>query len=166
MVDVDASETVLRLMIEPTGRFSSSVSLTNLAGGRRARLLVLPAGTYRWSEIDMTGNLTVNRRPYPMTWIADAHDEHWRFEVRPGVVNYPGMLVLSRVEVTGLRMYTLNRSAQLVQTIREIGGGLLADRPIVYTGRGRDDFLEFYASRIRSVRPTERPDDEFPPPSE
>ena len=63
-------------------------------------------------------------------------------------------------------MYTLNRSAQLVQTIREIGGGLLADRPIVYTGRGRDDFLEFYASRIRSVRPTERPDDEFPPPSE
>lgn len=162
VVEVDASETVMRLLIEPTGRLSSSVSLTNLAEGRRARLLVLPAGTYRWREIDMAGNVTINGRAYPMTWVADSDEEHWQFEVRAGIVNYPGVLVLTRVGSRGLRMYTLNRSAQLVQTIREAGGTLLADRPIVYSGRGRDDFLEFYASRMRSDRARERAADESP----
>ena len=162
VVEVEASETVLRLLIEPASRLSGSVSLTNLAAGRRAKLLVLPAGTYRWTEIDLQGYITVNDRTYPMTWVTDDDDAHWQFEVRPGVVNYPGLLVLSRVGPRGLRMYTLNRSAQLVQTLREAGSGLLTERPIVYSGRGRDDFLEFYAAQIREEGSPKQVEDEAP----
>lgn len=147
VVEVDASEPVLRLLIESHERFASSVTLENLAAGRRAKLLVLPAGRYRWREVDMKGDVKINGRTYPVTWRIDAADEHWQFDVRAGAVNYPGLVYLHRVDRLGLRMYTLNRSAQLVQTIRESRDALLVEHPIVYSGRGRDDFLEFYASK-------------------
>ncbi len=147
VVEIDASEPVLRLLIEPHGRFASSVTLENLAAGRRAKLLVLPAGRYRWREVDLKGDVTLNGRTYPVTWRIEPADEHWQFEVRAGAVNYPGLVYLQRVNRLGLRMYTLNRSAQLVQTIRASRDALLAEHPIVYSGRGRDDFLEYYASK-------------------
>lgn len=162
VVEVDASEPVLRLLIESQERFVPSVSLENLPAGRRAKLLVLPAGRYRWREVDMKGSVTVNGRPRPVTWRIDAADDHWAFEVRAGAINYPGLVYLERVHHLGLRMYTLNRSAQLILTIRGARGALLAEHPIVYSGRGRDDFLEYFASKSGQASGAKQERDELP----
>lgn len=159
IVEVDASEAVQRLVLQPTDRFASTIDLEDLAPGRRARLLVLPGGLYRWSEIDMKGGEAVDGRQYPTTWRIDSTDDHWHFSVRPGVVNYPGMLVLERVGPVHMRMYTLNRSAQLIESVGGQGGRLVSDYPIAYSGRGRDDFLEFYASKLASERMKKRTQD-------
>ena len=87
VVEIDAREPVLRVLIEPVGRFASSVTLENLPAGRRAHLLVLPAGRYRWREFDLKGTVVVNGRPYPNTWRMEPDDQHWQFDVRAGAVS-------------------------------------------------------------------------------
>ena len=150
VVEVEASEAVSRVAIEPTDQLAPTITLKDFAAGRYAKLLVLPAGSYRWSEVAMDMNMTLNGRPMIAAWRLAASEDHWRFVVHAGVVNYPGLLVLDRIDGSHLRMYTLNRSAQLLESIRGEGMGLLEDHPIVYSGRGRDDFLEFYTSKAAS----------------
>ncbi len=162
VVELDAREPVLRVLIEPVGRFASSVTLENLPAGRHAHLLVLPAGRYRWREFDMKGTVVVNGRPYPKTWRMEPDDEHWQFDVRPGAVNYPGLVFLERLHQSILRTYTMNRSAQLVQTIGARRRALLIEYPFVYTGRGRDDFLEIHSSRLASSSESKKVDLESP----
>jgi len=147
VVEVDSNRALTRLGIEALGRLRTRTFISDLAAGRRAKLLVLPAGRYRWSRVEMQG-VTYGRRHYPATWILENEEPHWEFEVAAGVVNYPGVLVLVRNGDDTLRAYTLNRSGQLVETLAEQESGLMSAFPIVYSGRGRDDFLEFYSKRI------------------
>ena len=160
VVEIDAQEPVLRVLIEPVGRFASSVTLANLSAGRHAHLLVLPAGRYRWREFDLKGTVVVNGRPYPKTWRMEPDDPHWQFDVRAGAINYPGLVYLERLYQSVLRTYTMNRSAQLVQTIGARRRALLTDFPLVYTGRGRDEFLEFYSSKLARTSESKKVDRE------
>ena len=125
---------------------------SNLPSKRQVRFLVLRAGTYRWSRIDL---------PAPglnswYSWELDEGDGHWRFQVEPGRINYPGVLNLERKGRDRLLHFTLNRTGQLIEFLREEAGFLFEDYPMAYTGRVRDDFLAFYSSQfVRTSRSEE-----------
>lgn len=157
VIEHEASEQVQRLEIKPTGRSGSMVNLRGLPPGRHVQIIVLPAGSYRWSEIDMKGNVTVNGREYPMTWRIARSDSEMRFSVRAGVVNYPGVLVLKRVSGNMMQIFTINRSAQFIEALRTRGRELLDNRVVVYSGRGRDDFLEYYTTQLSRARNDAKP---------
>ena len=64
----------------------------------------------------------------------------WSFEVRPGTLYYPGSLEIERWY--GVRSF--DRSAEMLERLERDHPDLLKRFPIIYSGPGRDDFLEFY----------------------
>ena len=74
-------------------------------------------------------------------------DEFWEFRVERGRINYPGELYFygkaaKKYAEVGARGQ--NRSAQALRLLLERYPGLVENYPPIWTGRGDDDFLDFY----------------------
>ena len=135
-----------RLVIESINR-NHKINLRDLPKGRRTHLITLPDGDYRWAVVELPGE-TYRRRHYPYIWELDRDHPHWRFTVTAGFVNYPGTLFLTRFGKNTLSAYTLNRSGEFAARLHEHGRWMIGAFGLTYSGRIRDDFLNFYTERL------------------
>lgn len=157
LVEVDSDSPVHTLVIDSADGRSLRVRLSELAKGRRTLLVRAPAGRYRWSRVEIMG-YTYRSRRYPFFWDFDPEEDRWQFDVEAGKTNYPGALALRSKQVGArnrwLSAFTLNRSGEMAaRLVGRSGGWLISRHPATYTGAWRDDFLEFYSSRLADRSP-------------
>ncbi len=119
--------------------------LRDLQPGRHTHLIRVPAGRYAWHRIEIMG-YEYRRQMRPYTLELDLDNELLHFDVKEGVASYPGLLRATRKD-RWITYYTLNRSGQLAERIIDKSRWLIERYPLRYTGRRRDDFLEFYSKR-------------------
>jgi hypothetical protein len=116
-----------------------------LPRGRHLWLIPLERGRYRWDRISFgsdSGAAHIHR--------IDRSDEDFAFDVEPGVINYPGELVLradvSTRSVSGsVRVRNRNHSAMAVRRLRDLDPDVLRTFPLRHAGASGDTFLEVYS---------------------
>jgi hypothetical protein len=116
--------------------------LEALPVGRHLRLLVVPAGDYRWSRLRWDRQY----RSLPA-------DGYWKFRVEPGRLSYPGQ-ILVRGPVWDLREHLgiRARTAQAIAEIERLHPGVLDTYPLAYTGSDVDDFAERFEAARQRIR--------------
>ena len=129
-------------------RFSGAVAAEYLDAGTHLKLLVVPAGTYTWSEI------VVPSTRGPRRFRARRRVDFWTFRVRAGVVSYPGRIVLDHEPGYAYRLdgSVINRSALVRERLMEKFPQIMSTHELHYTGHDRDDFLE-HLRRAQASRP-------------
>ncbi|MCA9509857.1 MAG: hypothetical protein KC560_04075 [Myxococcales bacterium] len=125
-----------------------------LARGVRYEIVVAKAGSYRWSGFMLAERDDESRVLRSRVQTRRVND-YWRFRVEPGVLNYPGQLVV--YTAGGLRKgiadaRVVDRSALVYTTLRERHRELVDRFPLVYTGGTRDVFLERVVGRGDAAR--------------
>ena len=120
---------------------------TSISAGEYLVMAVVPAGNYHWTRIEVPGGYGRYFR------FRIKPEAEWSFVVRPGVINYPGQIFVEGSEdslkTRGL-MYTWteNRSAVILEKLRETYPKLLAQHPLEYARTERDDYLEVYQGLV------------------
>lgn len=120
-----------------------TVLSSRIKEGVTRRFYSLPAGHYRFTRI-----LNFYHRGYQSYFELDPDSDYWVFEITPGKVNYIGDLVVDR----GLGGFDGDlrraaRSAMLYRHIEDKESVQLEKLDIVYSGPGRDQFLQFILTR-------------------
>lgn len=140
---VDSSLALERIDVRADRGPDESLRLGPIAVGREVRLFVASAGSYRWNRVVERGDVS-----YPL-----GDDPEYQFEVRPGVLNYPGELVFRPRGSSSAVIHLANRGLAVLDLLDRRHPGL--DLPFVYGGHYPDPFPEFY----RRERGAERPVD-------
>jgi hypothetical protein len=151
IAEVESNTLINRLGIEPVEGGGRRFFLESLPRGRRYQVLQLPAGRYRWERLEVLQRPN-DRRTRSIRWDLSDDREDLEFDVYAGKVNYPGILVLTRKHVW-MTSFTINRSGELARQLLSGPKWLLTDYPVVYSGRRRDDFLEYYSRRVAEQAP-------------
>src|SRR5262245_10237973 len=81
VVDVEADVPIERLVL------SGMTVAERLEPGHHLALLVVGAGSYRWTEVQAPG-------PFGSVHFRIQRDDEWAFRVEPGRINYAGRIVL------------------------------------------------------------------------
>ena len=139
VVHVDSDFPIRRL------RFNSQVdAATDLAAGQYVALLVVPAGNYRWTTIEVPKDSGDAYYQFRMR-----HNADWNFKVEAGHINYSGEIIVrgSRKELIregSIYAWTANRPALALDQLRAIYPTVLTRYPLANGRSERDDFLDRY----------------------
>jgi hypothetical protein len=129
---------------------SDQVVARGLPSGTSLRLLILPAGRYRWSQIQLIDS--GRRASHLLYRLTMLDDERWNLAIEPRRINYPGQLVVEPGANLGVTdrfaVRSLNRSAMMMELLGKLHPELSRRYPIVYTGAGRDEFLGRYQDAL------------------
>ena len=110
----------------------------NLREGVRYEFVIAKAGRYRWTSASL--GPPARRGRYWRNELRFWDIDYWEFRVEPGVINYPGQMILyTRTGVVNARV--ANRSGQMWLILRDRFPELADRYPVVYTGALRDDFF-------------------------
>jgi hypothetical protein len=120
---------------------------THISPGEYLVMAVVPAGEYHWTTIEVPGGYG---RYYRFRIKQEAD---WSFVVKPGVINYPGQVFVKgnkdTLDARGImHAWTENRSAIILEKLRENYPKLLARHPLEYARMERDDYLEIYQALV------------------
>jgi len=142
VVDVETDAPIERLAM------NGIVVAERLAPGHHLALLVVGAGSYRWTAIQVPGVLGSVR-------FYIRRDDEWSFRVEPGRINYAGRILVIRRR-PGLGPYqmharNLNRSAMAWLELERRRPELVGRYALAYTGPVEDAFLE-KLSTLRAAR--------------
>jgi hypothetical protein len=155
VVHVDSDVEIRRL------RLSGYLDVVKwLREGTHLMLAVIPAGSYRWTSIQLYG-------PGAIYYVYEiSNDPNWSFEVRPGQINYTGQIIIrgstESVYNTGrMRAWNVNRAAIALEGLRETYPKLLAAHPLVNARTKRDDFLDHY-QRVSPLAARSKPEGSTP----
>jgi len=136
VVHSDSDLDISRLRVRPAREVWSQTA------GSRLLVLVVPAGAYRWRDLQVEGEGDSWEFAFPA-------DPRYSFRVLPGTINYGGsFLVVDQPDRVFMKV--LNRSAAMLALLEREHAELLSLFPIAYTGHVRDDFLEHYWTTRRS----------------
>jgi dipeptidyl aminopeptidase/acylaminoacyl peptidase len=138
-VDINTTNAYVNVVkVERVGSLFGGTSLTGLGLGDNVRLVELPAGTYRWSRVDMNG-----------AYLHIRDDERFQFKVEPGVINYPGDLDIQSTG-SGNRYYTTvsDRAGRAMSNLDTMYPGVRHKFPLRYQGALPDGFPEFAAAEL------------------
>lgn len=133
----------------------AAIAARDLPKGRTVRFVEVPAGEYQWARVDLSS--------YGYYLMLDKNEkQRYTFTVKPGVINYPGDLVIS-VEVKQLvlrnryywpstRYYVqqVDRNAMLLDDLTPEQAAMVDRLNLVYVGPGTDDFESYYRSILTS----------------
>jgi hypothetical protein len=119
-------------------RFSRGTAAEDVPAGSHLLLLLVDAGSYRWTEIVLAPQL---RYPVPAEWA-------WTFRVKSGYINYVGHIEIRDIGSEQMMGRNPNRSSQAARELRRLHPELASRFPARYAGRVRDDFLERYWSTV------------------
>jgi dipeptidyl aminopeptidase/acylaminoacyl peptidase len=139
---VDSSLPLQQLEVRGQRWTQGRARLGPVTVGRSVRLFVARAGSYRWDRI-----VERDRVAYPL-----GHDPEYHFEVRPGVLNYPGELVFRPRGSHSAMVHVANRGLAVLDTLDRQHPGLADSLPFVYDGHYPDPFPDFYLHE-RAGRP-------------
>ncbi|MCB1607926.1 MAG: S9 family peptidase [Xanthomonadales bacterium] len=112
-------------------------TIKDLPAGRSFGLFVADAGRYQW----------VNVLPSLSFRFHLDDDEDFQFEVKPGVVNYPGDLIFYPRSAWRARFWLHNRGLRAIEWMEENFPDLIKQIPFHYSGRYPDPFADFYLAQ-------------------
>ncbi len=121
--------------------FGFGGEIVDLPAGEHVAVFVTSSGNFSWRKIELPGAIR------PRFYMHRA--EKQRFSVESGRISYSGMLQLQREHGWRLWFRTVDRSAVAVGMLRERYPKLMERYPIVYTGTGRNVFLEHHRAALR-----------------
>ncbi len=133
---VDSSLPIEQVQVRPlrSGR-AGRIELDALPAGRRIALFVVDAGRYRWFGVRER-----DQAVYPL-----GDDPEFVFEVRPGVLNYPGDLVFRPRGTRRAVLHLANRALGIIDHVATAHPALAA-LPFHHAGHYPDPFPAFYRS--------------------
>ncbi|MDJ0847706.1 MAG: hypothetical protein QNK04_04895 [Myxococcota bacterium] len=114
--------------------FGLGGSIQDVPEGEHIELFVARAGSYRWTQIRITG------RDQPRFRVQ--REDDWRFRIEAGRINYVGLLELERTDWLRLSGRTIDRSALAMESLRARHPALIERYPLVYNGPGQNVFFE------------------------
>lgn len=135
LVAVDSSVDLSSLRVIKDGRIFGAGTLTAIRQGRSFGLYIAPAGRYQWNEIRLKHHLV----KYQL-----AKDPEFKFEVRPGVINYPGEVLFRPSSPWRASILAPNRGLAAMDWLDKEHPGLQDQYPFVYAGYYPDPFPDFY----------------------
>ncbi len=138
VIDVDGSEPISLLHIARQGSMFGGETIGDLPPGKSANLYVATAGEYRWDRIEF--GVAMFRFVYNLK-----DDPEFRFQVRPGVINYPGDLMY-RPNGSSARIHAPNRGLGSIDWLRKNHPAIYAKYHFAFTGHYADPFPDFYAA--------------------
>ena len=136
-------------LIRPQDAFAA-IAARNLPKGRTVRFVEVPAGEYQWAEVNlgyygyMHYFLTLDRN----------EKQRYTFTVKPGVINYPGDLVIDVYEnqADGFYIQQIDRNAMLLDDLTPDQAAMVDRLSLIYVGPGTDDFESYYKSILTSKK--------------
>mgnify|MGYP002780380936 CR=1 FL=1 len=142
-VDTDVVLTLLRI---ETQRGLGQLYIPRAAAiGRSYRLYAIDAGSYRLAEIKRVGDPQRMRRNQIRMHVLDGAFD---FEVKPGVINYPGDLIFRGQGVRTGGLYVANRGLPAMDWLQAEHPALAAGHRFEYRGRYADPFPEHYRQAV------------------
>jgi len=141
VVHVDSDYLIRRLNLN-----TGITAARDLPKGEYVALIVVNAGSYRWTTIEVPIGSTEFYYRFRMH-----RNSNWSFKVEAGRINYPGQVIVKGSGTLywsddSLQAWTMNRSSLALERIRATYPNLLAQYPLVNGRNERDDFLEHFQS--------------------
>lgn len=141
LVSVDTRDPLHYVRVQREGNFLAYGKLEDLKPGVSTKLYAVAAGSYRWDRVALSQDF----------YFELSDDVELKFEVKPGVINYPGDLLYRRLSQSSGRMRTTDRALRALDWI-EANFPALQRFPFFYTGHYPDPFPEFYR-KARAAHP-------------
>lgn len=133
LIAVDTSMPLSYLRIKREGALFDGGTLRAMAKGRTSQLYAVPAGRYRWDAV-------------MQSWLRfkTGDDEEYAFDVKPGVVNYPGDLVYRPTGSYSAMLHVANRGLLAIDWLEQQHPEVARSVPLAYTGHYPDPFPALY----------------------
>ncbi|WP_223787969.1 alpha/beta hydrolase family protein [Marinicella meishanensis] len=143
-LSVESNHHFTTLIIDPVDS-GKKLRFTDLTAGENHALIKLKAGKYYWKSI--RGYLL-----FGLSWFKFEADEH-TFEVKPGVVNYPGTW-RTEFKYTGLfrgyfSLKSFNKAAIEWPHFQENYRQFTGDTPMVFSGYSADEYHRFFPAMLK-----------------
>ena len=142
VVAVDTNAPLGLLRIVPLRGTGAIRDANPFEKGSTYRLYAVDAGRFRWFETQRK-DLRVEVR------LSMAREE-FSFDVKPGVINYPGDFIFRGDGIWFGRVHIANRGLPVLDWLRQAHPGLLQRYGLGYTGRYPDPFPAWYARVVSS----------------
>lgn len=133
LIALDTDTEIVSLRIAREGINSDMRHLRDVAKGRTAQLYVVSPGRYRWSM------LSTRFLRFKL-----GKDDEYAFEVKPGVLNYPGDLIYRGSGYFAGRTHISNRGLAAMDWLEKHHPVLFREQRFEYTGHYPDPFPAFY----------------------
>lgn len=112
---------------------------TDLRRQKTYLFLQLPQGQYSFSDVRLN----------KYTVVSDFDGEVWDFDVKAGVINYPGHFVINNHSSTwgtySLTYQMQNNASMALEYLEKNYPKILASSSVIYSGQGEDDFFSYAA---------------------
>jgi acetyl esterase/lipase len=142
LISVDTPWFLRTIRIQREGNVFTSAQLHVLAPGVTTKLYAAPIGRYRWDRVEM-----LNGNHYEL-----ADDAELKFELKAGVINYPGDLLFRPSTFTRARLRTSNHGLAAIDWLEKKMPDLYARYNFHYVGNYPDPFPDFYR-KARAAHP-------------
>ncbi|MCB1643119.1 MAG: S9 family peptidase [Xanthomonadales bacterium] len=151
LLAVDSPIKLYSATLNHPGKVLGPVVLRKLEPGRQHALYVVDAGRYMWQSVKPIANWRLNL----------ISEDTFAFDVRPGVINYPGDLVIdmSGGWISDLGLY--DRALPAIDWLQAQHADVLEQYPLQYTGHYPDPFPDYY----RELKGKAEPDVVAPTPA-
>jgi dienelactone hydrolase len=136
VIVIDTTSSLRDVRFRKDGRLFDSATIAGVQPGATPRLYVVPSGTYEWSRVT-----TYFRLWYDFKGSPDA-----KFRVAPGVLNYPGDMLMRGAYTNAATFQFSNRSLQVMDWLEEVHPQVFAKYQFEYRGHYPDPFPSFYRS--------------------
>jgi len=144
LVSVNTLTSLHYVRVQREGNYFASAKISDLNAGVTTKIYAVAAGQYRWDRVGLSSNYFYE--------VSD--DAEFKFDVKAGVVNYPGDLLFRSVSGTRSRMRTADRALGALDWL-ETSFPSAGQLPFVYVGHYPDPFVEMYR-KARAVHPEKK----------
>lgn len=144
LVSVNTLSSLHYVRVQREGNYFASAKISDLNAGVTTKIYAVAAGKYRWDRVGWSGDYFYE--------LSD--DAEFKFEVKAGVVNYPGDLLFRNVGGTRSRMRAANRASGALDWL-ETSFPSASQMPFVYVGHYPDPFAEVYR-KTRAAHPEKK----------
>ncbi len=149
VVDISTTTYVNSLSFSRVDGSGRNEVLGGLEAGRIRALYVVPAGRYRWHEMNLRNWLMYAR--YKLR-----KDPEFAFEVQAGRINYAGELQIRPSAINQTDFHISNRMLPVIDWLEQHHAALYQQYPLHFSGHYPDPFPAFYRTeRAPSAKPAD-----------
>jgi len=141
LVSIDTLTPLHYVRVQREGNYFASAQVADANAGVTVKLYAVSAGKYRWDRVGLT----------QYSFFELSNDGEFKFEVKAGVVNYPGDLLFRSTGGTRGRMRSTDRALRALDWL-ETRFPAAAKLPFTYVGHYPDPFIDLYLKR-RAAHP-------------
>jgi hypothetical protein len=128
------------IVLEGTG-LMDKYNFGPLNYSQHIEVMKMPAGNYSWNEVyERSGSLQQNNL---LKVYYDLSDNNLNFTVKPGVLNYTGLLMIERLG-RQLQVRQLNRASIILKILEQDHPGYIENFEVVNGLYPNDHYIDFY----------------------